>query len=207
MTDTDKFNQYTIKYNTWLDKTLNTAEFKKGQKEYWYEGGDFIMFYYQSGSAPSKNNILKYTSFSNFDYVGIFPCDLLGNPYEGIITTTSEHLYQAAKYSKNNSPYAKQILAAKRPHEAFKLGRAKNIIGYDTDWDNRKFFVMLDIIRMKAIVCPKFRKELLDTHNKILIENTMLTNDMIWGCGRNGKGMNYLGIALMILRDELTNLP
>jgi ribA/ribD-fused uncharacterized protein len=210
MSNTKKFEEYNQKYHLWLQKKLTDPIFLSAIQKSWFEEDDFVMFYYQSGSSADKKdsqgkNVLKYMTFSNFEKVPHFPADLLGEEFKGIKTLSSEHVYQAAKFSKYNPVYAKKILSCSTPHEVTKLGRNRNIKGYDPDWEAKKFYVMLDIIRIKAQVCQKYREELLSTKDKILIENTnnARMGDPVWGCGKDGKGSNYLGIGLMILRDEI----
>jgi len=45
------------------------------------------------------------------------------------------------------------------------------------------------------------RKQLMDTGNEVLIEDSPV--DWYWGCGLDGTGKNVLGQVLMQIRTEL----
>jgi ribA/ribD-fused uncharacterized protein len=193
--------KYFDDYKKFLDQSLNTIDFKKGLKSLWFENNNFIMFYFQTGSKIDYGNALKYKTFSNFHPTNL-PCDILGDDYKNIYAKSSEHIYQAAKFT-NNKSYATKILKCYTPHLAAKLGRDKSIPGYDKNWEIKKFDIMVSIIQVKYKFCQEFREELLSSGTKILIENTNLSSnkDAVWGCGKDGRGQNYLGLALMIVRD------
>ena len=106
-----------------------------------------------------------------------------------------------------------QILAAKSPAEAKKLGR--EIQGFDAEvWEAHK----VDIVRAGNL--HKFGqhkdllKFLLSTGDRVLVEASPV--DAIWGIGlaadapeaadpARWRGPNLLGFALMEVRDELRN--
>lgn len=156
-----------------------------------YEDQSMIAFY------SSKNHV--YRKFSNFCET-VIPVKLNG---ETIIVYNSEALFQAGKFLLNNLAYAKQILNAKEPGLAAKLGRDRKIKGYDPNWENKKFNWMLMTLRQKVKYDIKFKDDLVESADKILIENTYYSGDNIWGCGKDGNGKNLLGIALMTVRDEI----
>jgi len=203
---------YALNYNVyrvWLENNLKTNQFQEGLSKYWFEGDNFIMFYFHTGSSKDKkkkdgSKVLNYTTFSNFHPIKI-NAGILGDKFKDIDTFSTEHLFQAAKYTQNNPEYAKKILLTPTAWDAAQMGRDRKIPGYDPDWDKKKFGIMLDIVREKAKICKEFKDELLSTSNKTLIENTnnARSGDAIWGCGKDGKGMNYLGLVLMIVRDEI----
>lgn len=190
-TDQEKFATYNNKYNTWL-KT-DPKQFNQGLMKRWFEGNDFVMFYHQDN---------KFGSFSNF-YPVQMSSKVISPDLENITVTTSEHLFQAAKFLDGNPNYAKSILQAATPGKTAQMGRNRNVPGFAVGWDQKSFYVMLNIVREKAKVCPEFKEELLSTGDKFLIENTTPSNDRIWGCGKDGWGKNWLGLVLMIVRDEL----
>ena len=61
---------------------------------------------------------------------------------------------------------------------------------------------------MKNVLIEKFtqhsdlKEKLLSTKDSILIEESNI--DPYWGCGKNGKRKNMLGILLMEVREELS---
>lgn len=48
---------------------------------------------------------------------------------------------------------------------------------------------------------PELRDLLLATGNALIVENA--PGDRYWGCGKDGTGLNRLGILLVELRDRL----
>ena len=71
------------------------------------------------------------------------------------------------------------------------------------DWDTRRLHVMLEVVRAKFADGP-LRDLLLSTGGQLLAEDSPY--DPVWGCRtRDGHytGTNYLGRALMRVRDEL----
>ena len=131
----------------------------------------------------------KYWPFSNF-YRESFR-------YNGVIWKTSEHAYQAMK-----SPiFAVQetIRLLKTPMEAAELGRSLSLI--IEDWDLRKYGFMVDILYAKFSQNPNLKILLLETGDEEIIEDS--PKDWIWGCGKDGKGQNLLGKALMEVRAKL----
>lgn len=59
---------------------------------------------------------------------------------------------------------------------------------------------MLDIKRAQIKQNPKFRQNLLDTGDSVIIEDSPV--DAVWGRGPNNSGLNLLGIIYMINREE-----
>ena len=191
MTDQEKFEAYQAKYQKWL-KTY-PKQFDQGLMKKWFEGLEFVMFYHQN------NN---FGSFSNFYPVNM-SAKVISPDLEDITVPTSEHLFQAAKFLDKNKEYAKAILKAETPGKTAQMGRDRKVQGFADNWDAKSFYVMLNIVREKAKVCPQFKNDLISTGDKFLIENTTPSNDRIWGCGKDGWGKNWLGLVLMIARDEL----
>lgn len=135
----------------------------------------------------------QFGEFSNF-YVA--PLKINGITYR-----TSEHYFQAQKYTHNKTHF-NDIVNAKTPSIAAKLGRMKTI-PIREDWEQIKNGVMLEVLRYKFTQHENLKKLLLDTKNKILIEHT--SNDNYWGDGGDGTGLNMLGKCLMEIRLELKN--
>ena len=69
------------------------------------------------------------------------------------------------------------------------------------DWEAIKVDIMHAAIKAKFKQHAYARAVLLSTGNTQLIEAS--PNDIFWGCGLNGSGMNQLGLLLQLVRDEL----
>ena len=89
---------------------------------------------------------------------------------------------------------------------------AKNIQAEDLKgWHSQKFNIMEEILYAKANCCPQFKRALLDSGSKVLIEGTMNT---CWGIGQSAyytqtthpdylPGDNILGHMLMDIREDI----
>lgn len=117
---------------------------------------------------------------------------------DGEIYSSTEHAFQAAKTL--NKKERKAIRKAKTPKEAKKLGR---LVKLREDWESVKFVVMLDVVRRK-FQHPELAELLLATEDAELIEGNSW-NDTVWGVC-NGKGTNWLGKILMLVRRELKDI-
>jgi len=69
------------------------------------------------------------------------------------------------------------------------------------DWDQVKRQVMKECVLAKFLQHPDLRKQLMETGDELLIENSPV--DWYWGCGADGTGQNVLGQVLMEVRREL----
>ena len=67
--------------------------------------------------------------------------------------------------------------------------------------DKVRYGVMIKALQAKFTQHKDLKDILLSTGAKTLIEDAK--NDKVWGVGRDGKGQNLLGKALMQVRDEL----
>lgn len=123
---------------------------------------------------------------------------------------TSEHIFMAQKaiFFRDFETLAK-IVAAPRPLDAKKLGRT--IKGFnEQEWIKVREEAMILALTMKAERCPEFRKALIESDEKVLVEAS--PRDNIWGIGFAEKdalvntdkwGLNLLGKCLMSLRSAL----
>ena len=130
----------------------------------------------------------EYRWLSNF-----YPAVIL---YKGDVFPTSEHAYQAMK-TFHPEEY-EQIRAASTPGKAKRLGSRVTL---RPDWDNVKLGLMLEIVTAKFREHPELAEKLLATGDEELIEGNTW-NDTFWGVC-DGKGKNYLGRILMLIREEL----
>lgn len=109
---------------------------------------------------------------------------------------TVEHYYQAMK--AETAKDAEKIRKAKTPHDAKKLGRKIKI---RSNWDDKKFNIMLNGLYAKFTQNPELAVILLETGDVTIHEDC---KDSWWGGGPNFPGgRDWLGKALMIIRKKL----
>ena len=116
--------------------------------------------------------------------------------WEGITYPSTEHAFQAAKVI--NPAIRMKIAAEPTPGRAKRAGRSVQL---RHDWEQVKFDIMLDIVMAKFRQHPDLAEALLDTGDAELIEGNTW-NDTTWGV-YNGKGLNWLGKILMMVRCQL----
>ncbi len=134
-----------------------------------------------------------YYMFSNFSS---FMLDWRGRRWQ-----TAEHAYQAEKFSEDRARHVeKRIEKARSAHEAKKT--AQEFEEYKRpDWDSVKLEIMEEILRAKLNQHEHIRKKLLETGDRLIVEDS--PTDNFWGRGPDGKGANHLGKLWMKLRAEL----
>ncbi len=120
--------------------------------------------------------------------------------FEGREFSTSEHAYQYGKFAKKD--VAEWAMNAPAPH-------LLAIVAHGLfRWDVVPNWSKIKVERMKSVLIQKFtqhsdlKEKLIDTKDSILIEESNI--DSYWGCGKNGKGKNMLGVLLMEVREELS---
>ena len=131
---------------------------------------------------------------------------------EGTSYLTAEHWMMACKARLfGDEGMLKQILHAKTPADAKKLGR--KVHNFDSrKWDSEKYGFVLQGNLLKFGQHANLRAFLLGTGEKILVEASPYDN--VWGIGlsaeapgiqdpANWQGENLLGFALMETRDLL----
>lgn len=121
---------------------------------------------------------------------------------DGEVYKTSEHYYQCMKFEDPDlREWVKNIPT---PHIAFKLSR---FIGWEEerlDWPDVKEDIMRKVVELKFRQHPELMKQLLETGNSILVEDSPV--DEFWGCGESGIGKNRLGHILMDVRDKYAEI-
>ena len=117
--------------------------------------------------------------------------------FEGMTYPTNEHAFQAAKTF--NIKARERISKLATPADAKKAGRA---LVLRENWDQIKYSVMKDIVRIKFSI-PELKQALLDTGDQELIEGNWW-GDYTWGVC-NGVGTNWLGKMLVEVREEIKN--
>ena len=116
---------------------------------------------------------------------------------------TAEHAYHYEKFADKDKTIALLIQMATSAHEAFKIAQKYKYLR-NPNWDEVKFSTMKDIIRAKAEQHEYVRRKLLQTGDRILVEDSW--RDDVWGWGPNKDGQNMLGKLWMEVREELRQL-
>jgi N-glycosidase YbiA len=132
---------------------------------------------------------IRGTFLSNF-----YECRL---EYLGKTYRNAESAYQA---NKSNDPIVRNRFTNLTGREAKALG--KRVVMRE-DWDKIKLRVMKDIVTAK-FRNPELAMLLWNTGEQEIIESNTW-NDKYWGVC-DGKGSNHLGIILMEVRKELTEV-
>ena len=140
----------------------------------------------------------EYSFLSNF-YIA--PITIEGEEWQ-----TTEAFYQAAKFT--DEAHRAAIRAASTPGKTKALGRSRVgfvgssvWLGPEGAFLGRRDEVMAIAIRAKFTQHEELRRALIETGTRKLVEANI--RDPYWGCGKNGRGCNRLGVMLMELRDEL----
>lgn len=144
----------------------------------------------------SKNQILFWGG--GFDCLSNFAAYNL--EYQGENWMTSEHAYQAAKFT--DKKIIEKIKNAPSAMAAFTLGR-KFISEYRQNWFQVRVSIMEEIARAKLNQYLDIKEKLLESGEREIIEAS--PEDAFWGWGPNKGGENQMGKIWMKLRDELTH--
>lgn len=121
-----------------------------------------------------------------------------GFDLEGQHWPSVEHYYQAMKFT--DEAYREKIRQAAHPKTARKLGRKRKIKIRD-DWKKIREVVMTRGVYIKCRTHEELAQALLDTEQRMLVENSQY--DYFWGCGRDRRGVNAYGRVLMNVREKL----
>lgn len=145
----------------------------------------------------------KYYFKNNTKLTNYYICNV---KVDNLTFSSSEAAYHSEKFLDED---IKKLMTKLIPDEAKHVSRelARFI---RSDWEDVKYDLM------KKVVLEKFKqnfeclKELLDTGNMELIEDTTGWHDNIWGaCSceecKSKEHKNYLGKILMEVREELKN--
>ncbi|CAG8583825.1 14423_t:CDS:2, partial [Dentiscutata heterogama] len=120
--------------------------------------------------------------------------------YEVKSWSTSEHLFQAAKFKESHPEIVEQIRKCRSPRDALNLARINQHL-VDPNWQDINVGVMKWAVKAKFIQNRRLAERLLSTGDKKLVEHTNI--DKFWGDGGDGSGLNWLGNILMEVRNEL----
>ena len=116
---------------------------------------------------------------------------------DGISWPTVEHFFQGNKFQ--DQILRECIRLSRSPSQAKRLGQSKS--HRHPEWSNIKEEIMLRALRAKFHQHPYLGKMLIETKNAVLVEKS--SDDLYWGIGFNGNGLNRLGCLLMVVRDEM----
>ena len=121
--------------------------------------------------------------------------------YEGVVYSTAEHAYQAAK--TENLDQRRSIQAAATAVEARTRGASVTL---RPNWHTVSLRILEEILRDKFMRNPELYARLLETGTARLV-NGNDAGDLWYGCIWNSAmarwiGKNHLGRILMRLRDE-----
>lgn len=120
---------------------------------------------------------------------------------DGLIYPTSEHAYQAARFIRSkNWDISIAIRNAPSAHEAFQIAQNNKHLALPS-WNDEKYDVMKEILHIKTNQHPYVKQKLLETGNRLIIEDSW--RDDVWGWGPNKDGQNRLGILWMEVRSEI----
>lgn len=132
-----------------------------------------------------------FGEFSNFSNHAVY--------LERLIWQTTEHYYQAAKYT--DLSIQNEIRLAVSPVLAKEISRYHSQY-IASNWDEIKETVMLEAVGAKFIQHPELKSLLISTQNKKIIE--LSKNDSFWGDPGDGSGKNKLGSILMAVRENIS---
>lgn len=138
----------------------------------------------------------KESKLSNY-----FECTV---KYKGMTFGSAESAYQSQKFK--DFDFQRKFMRMD-PDTSKKYAR-KFKESWRHDWNDIKIESMYWIVRNKMIMNPDCLLELLDTGDKMIVEDTTGWHDNIWGsCScekcKNKEHQNTLGKILMRVRDEL----
>ncbi|MEZ0541996.1 NADAR family protein [Fibrella arboris] len=166
--------------------------------------GKPVKYLFFWGHRPEREGFIGKSCFSQW-WPSAFTVD-------GIDYATAEHWMMAEKARLfNDEAIRGQILTAKTPGEAKKLGR--RVRGFDADiWQAACFDLVVTGNFHKFSQHDELKMYLLGTGNRVLVEASPV--DPIWGIGlaqddpaaldpTRWQGTNLLGFALMTVRDKL----
>ena len=165
---------------------------------------DRLKYLFFWGHRPSKDGAITKTCLSQW-WLALFT--VAGHAYP-----STEHWMMAEKARLfADEQVLAQILAAKSPAEAKKLGRS--IRGFEPEsWEAHKYAIVRAGNLHKFSQHQNLRDFLLGTGDRVLVEASPV--DAIWGIGlaadhpdaehpARWQGANLLGFALMEVRDQL----
>lgn len=187
-----------VNWNKFRDNFAD-IDFDKKKKEGFMRKTSTHLFFYGSGAI-----------YSNWHSDPKNPRQFLRNN-NWFANTEQAFMYEKAILF-NDHETAQEILATPSPKDVKALGR--KVRNFDAQkWEDRALGIMTSVNLDKYSQNPEFKKELLETGERILVEASPY--DKIWGVGlhymdakildeKNWLGKNLLGKALMNVRRLLS---
>ena len=140
-----------------------------------------ILFYRVNG---------EYVFLSN-----LYKCEI---EFEDKIFSSSEAAYQYGK--AKNPEVGNWIISAPKQHLIAAAGHGLFAFDIVENWNHIKVSRMYQVLKAKFTQHSDLKAKLLETENKMLLENSK--TDAFWGIGKRQNGKNMLGRLLMELRTE-----
>lgn len=168
-----------------------------------YNEGEIIDYVFFWGHQPKKDGKMGKSCFSQW-----WRSDFTNN--SGITFSSAEKwmMFKKAELFEDEVTL-KKILTLNNPKEIKSLGR--RIKGFDQKvWDQRKYAIVLEGSLLKFTQNDVLKDFLVNTSDSVIVEASPYDN--IWGIGMKAdnenvynpncwKGTNFLGFALMEVRD------
>mmetsp|Transcript_26013 Transcript_26013/g.57203 ORF Transcript_26013/g.57203 Transcript_26013/m.57203 type:complete len:433 (-) Transcript_26013:83-1381(-) len=152
-------------------------------------------FYYPGKNEPCDDVCQGYI-FGNFwEEAGAWV------EIDGVRFRTAEGAFQAMKFW----PKAKQF-SELAGGQVFSLKKQLELGGVDRTYNGRgnNWKAMLEVLRAKFRPGSRLAEALLATGEAFMLEhNSTVGRDQIWSNNHIGDGRNWLGLQLMLVRDEL----
>ena len=180
-----------------------TIKTKEELIEYLAEG-HAVKYLHFWGHTKAKDGTVTKACLSQWYEIG-FDIDAIHYP-------SAEHYMMAEKARLfGDIEVLEQILNSTHPGDAKKLGR--KVRNYDESlWRAHRFDIVIRGNKAKFSQNEELKEYLLNTKNRVLVEASPL--DKIWGIGMDAndndaenpskwRGLNLLGFALMVARDEM----
>ena len=156
--------------------------------------------------------IYFYRLNNKFGYLSNFYQTNFVDEYGNMFNCSEQYFmyHKCLTFDKKNKKLLNAILEEDSPKQIKKYGRqVKNYS--DEVWNDLRFDIMLNGLRLKFNQNPILKQKLIDTKDKMLFEASK--HDGIWGIGfeyyeaikkdKSEFGRNLLGLALMSIRTEL----
>lgn len=159
---------------------------------------------------PYKVDTDKVVRFYEQEFYVLSNFSAFRMAWKGYDFDTSEIVYHWEKFRGNGieppevisgkSRARFDLMHARSSHDAYKVAQDNKEFQIP-NWNEIKVDVMRDILRAKVDQHPYVKKKLLETGDRLLIEDSW--RDSYWGWGADEKGQNVLGRLWMEVRDEV----